>query len=71
MGVVRVCVKFLQRAWGDKQDSVSRDDGQKGERNQGALPQARREERLQKERVVALVLEAQEEGRSEGQDCPG
>ena len=61
----------MQSPWRHKQDFFSRDDGQKGERNQGALPQARREERLQKERVVALVLEAQEEGRSEGQDCPG
>jgi hypothetical protein len=47
----------------DRQAAFSRDDGQKGERNQVVLQQAQREVRPQIERVVASVGEVEEQER--------
>ena len=55
-----MCVRFLQRAWGDKQDLASRDDEQKDERNQAKSQQVQSAE-TQKEQEPEQVLGREEE----------
>ena len=61
-----VCVKFLQRAWGDKQDPVSRDDGPKDDRNQARWQQVQHDGAGEQQEWEPEEVWEMEEGIEEG-----